>query len=144
VNSVLPLVGTQHNLTLAYSSQHNAIVERVNKEMNRHIRAFTFELNSVDLKSALPVVQRILNSAYNGQAKVSAAQILFGNTIILDIILDNGLFLPPVERLEQDTPLSVHMSHMLRFQDEVMTKARDVLKSTDELHMASFIKVKPT
>jgi transposase InsO family protein len=144
VNSVikefLPLVGTQHSLTLAYSSQQNAIVERVNKEINRHIRAFTFEKNSVDLKSALPVVQRTLNAAYNGQTKVSAAQILFGNSIILD----NGLFLPPEERLEQDTPLSVHMSQMLRFQDEVMTKAGDVLKSTDELHMASFTKVKPT
>jgi len=59
---------------------------------------------------------------------------LFGNTIQLD----NGLFLPPAERLEQDTPLSEHMSQMLRFQDEVMTKARDVLNSTDELHMAIF------
>jgi hypothetical protein len=49
-----------------------------------------------------------------------------------------------VERLEQDTPLSVHMSQMLRFQDEVMTEARDVSKCTDELHMASFTKVKPT
>jgi hypothetical protein len=71
---------------------------------------------------------------------VSAAQMLFRNTIQLD----NGLFLPPAERLEQDTPLSEYMSQMLRFQDEVMTKARDVLKSTDELHMANFKKMKPT
>jgi transposase InsO family protein len=39
VNSVikefLPSVGTQHSLTLAYSSQQNAIVERMNKEINR-------------------------------------------------------------------------------------------------------------
>jgi hypothetical protein len=140
IEEFLPLVGTQHSLTLAYSSQQNAIVERVNKEINRHIRAFTFETNSEDLKSALPLVQHILNAAYNGQTKVSAAQILFGNTIQVD----NGLFLPPVKRLEQDTPLSVHKSQMLRFQDEVMTKARDVLKSTDKLHMATFTKMKPT
>jgi hypothetical protein len=60
VNSVtkefLPLVGTQHSLTLAYSLQQKAIVERVNKEINRHVRAFTFETNSIDLKSALPVL----------------------------------------------------------------------------------------
>jgi transposase InsO family protein len=31
------LVGTQQCLTLAYSSQQNSIVERVNKEINRHI-----------------------------------------------------------------------------------------------------------
>jgi hypothetical protein len=104
VNSVikefLPLVGTQHSLTLAYSSQQDAIVERASKEINRQIRAFTIETNSVDLKSALPVVQRILNAAYNGQTKVSSAQLLFGNSIQLD----NGLFLPPVERSEQGTP----------------------------------------
>lgn len=33
---------------------------------------------------------------------------------------------------------------MLKFQDEVMTKARDILKHSDELHMASFPKQKPT
>jgi hypothetical protein len=33
---------------------------------------------------------------------------------------------------------------MLQFQDEVMTKARDIFKQTDELHMASFSKIKPT
>jgi transposase InsO family protein len=60
VNSIikefLPLVGTQHRLMLAYSSQQNAIVERVNKEINRHIRSLTFETSSVDnYKSTLPI-----------------------------------------------------------------------------------------
>jgi hypothetical protein len=140
IKDFLPLVGTQYSLTLAYSSQQNAIVERVNKEINRHIRAFTFEINSIDLKSALPVVQRILNAAYNDQTKVSSAQLPLGNSFLLD----NGLFLPPIERLKQDTLFSIHMSQMLRFQNELMTKARNVLKRMDELHMASFAKVKPT
>ena len=61
VNSVikefLPMIGTSHCLTLAYSSQQNAIVERVNKEINRHIRSLTFESNSLDnYKSALAIV----------------------------------------------------------------------------------------
>jgi hypothetical protein len=145
VNSViqefLPLVGTQHCLTLAYSSQQNAIVERVNKEINRHIRACTFESNSIDdYKSTLPIVQRILNAAYSDHTKLSASQLLFGNAINLD----RGLFLPPLERPTQGQPLSVHMSKMLQFQDEVMAKARDIFKQSDELHMASFPKLKPT
>jgi hypothetical protein len=85
-------VGTQHCLTLAYSSQQNAIVERVNKEINRHIRALTFDTNSVDdYAMTLPIVQRILNSAFSDHTKVSASQLLFGNAINLD----RGLFLPP-------------------------------------------------
>jgi transposase InsO family protein len=145
VNSVikefLPLVGTQHSLTLAYSSQQNAIVERVNKEINRHIRSLTFETNSIDnYKTTLPIVQRILNAAYSDRTNVTSSQLLFGNAINLD----RGLFLPPLERPVTNEPLSIHMSQMLQFQDEVMTKARDIFKKTDDLHMASFSKVKPT
>jgi transposase InsO family protein len=43
IQEYLQAVGTKHNLTLAYCSQENAIVERCNKEINRYLRAFTFE-----------------------------------------------------------------------------------------------------
>jgi hypothetical protein len=48
----------------------------------------------------LPIVQRILNSAFSDHTKVSASQLLFGNAINL-----GGLFLP-LERPIQDEPLS--------------------------------------
>ena len=112
----------------------------MNKEINRHIRTLTFETNSVDIKSNLPIVQCILNAAYSDHTNVSSSQLLFSNAINLD----RGLFLTPIERPQQDQPLSAHMSQMLQFQDEVMTKARNILKKTDDLHMATFPKVKPT
>jgi transposase InsO family protein len=141
IKDFLSLVGTQHCLTLAYSSQQNAIVERVNKEINRHIRALTFDTNSVDdYAMTLPIVQRILNSAFSDHTKVSASQLLFGNAINLD----RGLFLPPLERPIQDQPLSATVSKMLHLQDEVMKTAREVLKITDDLHLASFPERKPT
>ena len=37
------LAGTVHEKILAYSSEHNSIVERTNKEVNRHIRAYTYD-----------------------------------------------------------------------------------------------------
>ena len=43
IREFLHLIGVPHNLTLAYSKQENAIVERYNKEINRHLRALTFE-----------------------------------------------------------------------------------------------------
>ena len=141
IKEFLTLMGTQHCLTLAYSYQQNAIVERVNKEINRHIRAFTFESNSIDdYKLSLPIVQRILNAAYSDHTKVSASQLLFGNALNLD----RGIFLPPLERPVTTEPLSATASKMLRLQDEVMAKARDILRHSDDLHMALHGSVIPT
>jgi hypothetical protein len=58
-------VGTEHCLTLAYSKEENSLVERANKEVNRHLRAFTFDKSTVDdYRLALPMVQRIMNATY--------------------------------------------------------------------------------
>ena len=58
--------GIKQNLTLAYSSEENAIVERTNKEINRHLRALTFDSDTVDnYQAGLPFVQRILNHRTN-------------------------------------------------------------------------------
>jgi hypothetical protein len=128
------LVGTQQCLTLAYSSQQNSIVEIVSKEINRHIRSLIFESNSAeDYRFTLPILQRILNAAYNDCTHMSSSQVLFGNAINFD----RSLFLPPVERPAQGHPLSVHMSKMLKFQDEVMERARTILQESDNLHTAS-------
>jgi transposase InsO family protein len=57
IKEFLDRTGTPHDLTLAYSKQENAIVERVNKEVNRHLQASTFD--SVDLpeyRAHLPFV----------------------------------------------------------------------------------------
>ena len=51
IREFLHLSGVSHTLTLAYSKQENAIVERYNKEINRHLRALTFEnLSLTDYK----------------------------------------------------------------------------------------------
>jgi transposase InsO family protein len=140
ITQFLAMVGTEHCLTLAYSSQQNAIVERIIKEVNRHVTALTFETNSVDdYAMLLPIVQRILNSAYSDHTKISSAQLLFGNALNLD----RGLFLTPAERPDINLPLSDHISKLLRLQDEMIKKARKVLTTSDEEHMALFPK-KPT
>jgi hypothetical protein len=64
---------------------------------------------------------------------MSSSQLLFWNAINLD----RSLFLPPVERPAQGQPLSAHMSKMLKFQDEVMEKARTILKESDSKHNAT-------
>jgi len=128
----LSLVGTEQCLTLAYSSQQNAIVERVNKEINRHIKAWIYDANNLEnYHLAIPIVQRILNSAYSDRTGITPASLLFGNSLDLD----RGIFLPLSERPSSDIPLSTTMSNMLAFQDKIMTTARSVLMETDKLHM---------
>ena len=63
IKEFLALAGIEQCLTLAYSKEENAIVERFNKEINRHLRALTFDNISLgDCRTSLPFVQRILNS----------------------------------------------------------------------------------
>ena len=55
IEKFLLAVGTPHNLTLAYSKEENSIVERVNKEVDRHLRSFVFETLEMDqYKLCLP------------------------------------------------------------------------------------------
>jgi hypothetical protein len=48
IKEFIRLVGTQHILSLAYLKEKNAIVELANKEVNRHLRALTFDRNTID------------------------------------------------------------------------------------------------
>jgi transposase InsO family protein len=47
IKEFLKLIGAEHCLTMAYSKEEYSIVERANKEVNRHIRAYTFDTNHV-------------------------------------------------------------------------------------------------
>ena len=59
IKEVLAPIGLQHCLTLAYSKEENAIVGRMNKEVNRHLRALTYDNVTLDDYSAsLPFVQK--------------------------------------------------------------------------------------
>jgi transposase InsO family protein len=43
INQLLSLLQIEHELSLAYSKEHNAIVERANKEVMRHLTAIIFD-----------------------------------------------------------------------------------------------------
>ena len=91
IKEFLDLTGTPHNLILAYSSQENAIVKRVNKEVNRHLRGLVFDTPSLEhYAKCIPFVQRSINSSVNRRTNASPASILFGNK--LDLI--RGILTP--------------------------------------------------
>jgi Chromo (CHRromatin Organisation MOdifier) domain len=113
-------------LSLTYSKDENAIVERMNKEVNRHLRALIY-----DNVTLLPFVQRILNSNHSDRLKISSSELLFGNVLKLD----RGIFLPPSERVvTDDKPLSKRMSNLLKTQDSLLKASAEELLRTDLLH----------
>ena len=124
VGNVLRLIGVKHCLTIAYSKEENAIVERFNKEINRHLRDKTFDnLSSDNYKYSLPFVHRIFNANYSDRLKMSSSQMLFGNMLNLD----RGICLKHPERLISQS-LSAYKSKLLAMQDnllKVLTKETD-------------------
>ena len=133
VDEFTKLVGVAHNKILAYSSEENAIVERINKEVNRHITAYTFDRATTEnYKEILPFVQRILNSTVNDITGVSPAQLIYGNAIDIDanILLSR-------DELEIN-PLTATTStkDMLRMQEELIRISAQLLKEADDAHNA--------
>ena len=134
IKGFLKATGTPHNLTLAYSSEENAIVERSNKEVNRHIIAYTFDHETVQQwREALPFVQRIMNSSYSQRTKISPADLLFGK----QLQLDRGILLPFPETLEDLTPLPARVATMLTLQARLVKISQDLLQASDAKHLAS-------
>ncbi len=72
-------------MSLAYSKEHNSIVERANKEVMRHLTAIIFDkrVNSAWSSEYLPLVQRIMNAKVHDTISVSPAKLLFGKAINL-------------------------------------------------------------
>jgi hypothetical protein len=126
-------VGPEHVRTMAYSKEENAIVERVNKEVMRHLRAIIFEKRIKNKWSLVyPLVQSIINSEVHGTIKVSPAQIVFGNMIDLD----RGIFLPHKVSNHKQMRYSQYMSTMLQAQEDIIRVAYENQVKTDLHHMA--------
>jgi hypothetical protein len=85
LDSLLTLLGTDHQLTLAYSKEENGMVERANKEIMRHLRNIIFDRNVISQWSTyLPLVKRIFNSSVHSITKVAPAKVIFGGAIDLN------------------------------------------------------------
>ena len=133
IREFLLRTGTPHNLTLAYSKQENAIVERVNKEVNRHLRAFTFHSTNLEAyRLCLPFVQRIINSSVHSSTGASPASLLFGN----QLNLDRGILVRFPDQTQVPTRSSKVIADMLLIQTQLNDLAINKLKTTDTNRVA--------
>ena len=82
------LSGVQHLRTIPHSSESNAIVERANKEVLKHLRNILFDDKlSSEWNRAIPFVQRIMNSERSSVTGAKPSEIILGQ-----ISLDRGIF----------------------------------------------------
>jgi hypothetical protein len=137
IRELLILIGTQHEITLAYSKEENAIVERANKEVLRHLRAIIYERGVItEWYKYLPLVQRIMNASIHEALGVSPAQILFGNALNLDRqIMVN--FSELRTQYASEINLSQWQSDMLKKQAHIIELAQRVQIRKNEAYIAT-------
>jgi hypothetical protein len=128
----LQYVRVSHDLTLAYSKEENGIVERANREINRHLRALCFDTSSTsNLRLMIPFVQRIMNSTSNVVTNIKPAQIMFGNIINLD----EGILSAPTPGNIADLPEAVRA--MIEMQDSLIARSTSLRLAADEKRLAA-------
>ena len=117
-------MGVTQILTAPYSKQENAIVERANREVLRHLRAILYDRRiQSDWSAVLPMVQRIMNSEVHESIGVAPATLLFGNLAMIN----NGILSVPDNARHT-------MSH---FMDKLITMQKDVIETAVNTQLAS-------
>ena len=137
VTDLCAILGTEHIRTVAHSHQENAIVERVNKEILRHLRALVFDDKThVKWSQDLVFVQRILNTTVHESIGVTPSQLLFGNSVQLTEMP----YLPISELNFTGKPLSQWADEMLRSQEVYILRAKTIQAEKDRKHMEEKLK----
>lgn len=136
IDQLIKLLDTVHEVTTAYSKEENAIVERANKEVMRHLRAIVFEDRVYNDWSSdqLPLVMRILNSEQKTATGVSPAEILFGNAVDLG----RYMLYRPSEPPNPKVDLHEYMEHMLERQRVLIEVAQKSQYEFDSHHISEF------
>jgi hypothetical protein len=136
INEYSKLLLIENQYTHAYSKEENAIVERANKEVLRHLKAIIFNSKVIDSwTDYLPLVQRIMNAQVHSSIGVSPAQILFGNSVNLD----RGLIFP-YDQIPPETKFSEWIGKMIEKQKDLVDIAIQAQNTKDEFHIANFSK----
>ena len=123
VSALCELLGTEHVRIVPHSHEENTIVERVNKEVMRHLKALVFDDKTQSKWSKnLLFVQRIINTSVHESIGVAPYQLLFGNSIMLDR-----------QPYLSVTCLNAERKHLAQWADEAIKAQSDFMKRATSL-----------
>jgi hypothetical protein len=129
---VLKLLNINNYKIHPYSHQENSIVERANKEIQRHLRNIVFD-NKIknDWPTVLPLVKRILNAKVHTSTGVAPVDLVFAGQVDL-----NAGILFDKESIQSGIKISEYMKKLYEYQDIVLQKAYEAQEETNLLRIA--------
>jgi len=137
ISALDALLGVNHKFTFAYSKEENGLVERVNKEVMRHMRNIIFDIRvKKQWSDFYPLVERIINTQVHSVTKVSPAQIIYGNAIDLDQIILRDKNDPIITRHHEKMSLSEWTAKMLNAQADIIRIAQQHQEEHDVHHIS--------
>ena len=132
VKGLTESLGADHQFTPAYSKEQNAIVERQNKEVMRHLRNIVFDKRVItNWSKYLPIVQRIINTSVNSATGITPAEAVFPNGLVLD------------RSLVSDTSpiyMSAYISELQKAQARIIAICEQNLRDKDKQHIEQYAK----
>ena len=117
VEQLLQLSGVERSLATAYSKEENAIVERANQEVLRHLNAWSYD--------QLPMVQKTVEKTTTG---VTPAELILNNSISLSSRI---LAAPVVRNSSACLALSDTMDTWMQKQHTLIKAAQANQRSSD-------------
>lgn len=132
IESLTASLNIKQVFSLPYRPQAQGIVERLNGEVLRHLRAFTLPLKDNTLWSRyLPLVQRILNSQVHTTTGVAPASMLFGNAVSL-----NRMFLTPPPDSPTTLTVADYVHGLCETQNQLIDFARQHQQQQVDAYLA--------
>lgn len=122
----------QHELSIAYSKQENSIVERANREINRHLQNIMFDVNITNQwEYYLPLVQRIINAKPHETLSVAPSNIIFGENVNLDRNL-----IPTESLMDIELNFDDFMQSLITKQKAIIEIAQNKIDIHNEQHLS--------
>ena len=133
IKEFMSLAGVEHILTMAYSKEENAIVERSNRETMKWIRQMLADPR-VEKKSwskYLPLATRIHNASKCESIGYAPAEVIFGDRVNLD----KNILLPPSARVENAPEITDWMKDRCLAQSNIVEVAREKQTQHHDRHV---------
>jgi transposase InsO family protein len=128
-------IGFAHFTSIPYSKEENGVVERANKEVNRHIRNILFDsLVQPSWAEHLELTAQLMNATVKESLGVSPHQLVFGQE--LDT---HASWLPHTSLLPAETPKTVraYIDDLVARQHRVLAAAQHSQLALDSQHISS-------
>ena len=117
-----------------YSHEENAMVERTNKEVERHLRNIMFQEKVLEKWDEFcPAVERIKNNEVCTSTGVSPVELIFGR----NVNLDRGILYPTLQTTPTGQRLSDFIAEQAEYQRIVFDIASQNQAATDAKHLES-------